>query len=414
MNLDLIRAIDKWIGIPACFAVSLAYRVREYFQGRRGGARTREERFRKVLFLELSEMGSAILAYPAMKYVLRQYPGTELYFLIFEQNRFSVDMLDVVPKGRVLTISVRSPFHFVVSTVKAVIAMRTARLDAVFDLELFSRFSALLSGFSGARMRVGYGKYHEEGLYRGGFMTHRVLYNPHQHMVKNFLSLVKSIEREGEYPLLKEVIQAQDLEQPSYDSSDADLKNLRARLAAINPVVNDAEKLVVFSPNAGDLLPIRAWAVDNYVDLARRIVENFNAMVIVIGLEGAAREAKTILSQVGPERCIDFTNRTSFKDLLDLLNLADILVTADGGPGHFAALTSIRNIVLFGPETPLLYAPLGDHTTCLFAGLACSPCLSAYNHRKTSCHQPKCMEKITVDEVFEIVSASLSGSETKG
>lgn len=359
-------------------------------------------------------MGSAILAYPAMKYVLRQYPGTELYFLIFEQNRFSVDMLDVVPKGRVLTISVRSPFHFVVSTVKAVIAMRTARLDAVFDLELFSRFSALLSGFSGARMRVGYGKYHEEGLYRGGFMTHRVLYNPHQHMVKNFLSLVKSIEREGEYPLLKEVIQAQDLEQPSYDSSDADLKNLRARLAAINPVVNDAEKLVVFSPNAGDLLPIRAWAVDNYVDLARRIVENFNAMVIVIGLEGAAREAKTILSQVGPERCIDFTNRTSFKDLLDLLNLADILVTADGGPGHFAALTSIRNIVLFGPETPLLYAPLGDHTTCLFAGLACSPCLSAYNHRKTSCHQPKCMEKITVDEVFEIVSASLSGSETKG
>ena len=27
MNLDLIRAIDKWAGIPACFFVSLAYRI---------------------------------------------------------------------------------------------------------------------------------------------------------------------------------------------------------------------------------------------------------------------------------------------------------------------------------------------------------------------------------------------------
>ena len=94
-----------------------------------------------------------------------------------------------------------------------------------------------------------------------------------------------------------------------------------------------------------------------------------------------------------------------------MLNLADVLVTGDGGPGHFAALMSIKNIVLFGPETPVLYAPVCGDTTCLFAGLACSPCLSAYNHRKTSCTEPKCMEAITVDEVLEVISESLSGSE---
>jgi len=410
MNLDLIRAIDKWVGIPACFFVSLAYRIRDRLKRWQRHEPPQDTTLRKVLFIELSEMGSTILAYPAMKYLLRQNPGTEIYFLIFEQNRFSAEILDVIPTEHVLTIDIRSPIRFLASTLKAVVAMRRAQLDMVFDLELFSRFSALLSGLTGARMRVGYGKYHEEGLYRGSFMTHRVFYNSHQHMARNFLSLVKSIEREGEYPLLKEKILEQDLVSPCYRSGEADLKSIKARLDRVNPAVDDAEYLILLNPNAGDLLPVRAWPVEYYADLTKRIIERFNAVVIVIGLKGAGREAAKILAQVGPERCVDFTNQTTFKDLLDLMNLADVLITADGGPAHFAALTSIKNVVLFGPETPVLYAPLGQNTTCLFAGLACSPCLSAYNHRKTSCTDPKCMRAITVDEVFEAISASLSYS----
>lgn len=405
MNIDLIRAIDKWVGIPACFLVSLAHRIKHWQRHEPLQGTT----FRKALFIELSEMGSTILAYPAMKYVLRQNPGIGLHFLIFEQNRFSADILDVIPKGHVLTIDIRSPLHFIASTLKAVAAMQRAQLDVVFDLELFSRFSSLLSGLSGAGTRVGYGKYHEEGLYRGSFMTHRVFYNSHQHMSRNFLALVKSIEREGEYPLAKVAISEKDMAFPSYWSAEADLKSLKARLAAVNPVVDEAEHLILLNPNAGDLLPVRAWPAENYAELARRIIDRFNAVVIVIGLEGAGREAARIIGHVGPERCVDFTNQTTFRDLLDLLNLADVLVTADGGPAHFAALTPIKNIVLFGPETPVLYAPLGRNTTCLFAGLSCSPCLSAYNHRKSSCTDPRCMRAITVDEVLEVVSTSLQG-----
>ena len=410
MNLDVVRAIDKWIGIPACFVVSIVYWIVGRVKHWRGVESAPAKTPKKVLFIELSEMGSTILAYPAMRHVLKRHPEAELYFLIFEQNRFSVDMLDFIPRDRILTISVRSPLHFLVSTAKVLVAMWTTRFDAVFDLELFSRFSSLLSGLSGASTRVGFGKYHEEGLYRGSFMTHRVFYNPHQHISKNFMALVKSIEHEDEYPLLKAIVQEGEMEKPRYRSNESDLTSLKARLAAINPAVNEIEHLVLLSPNAGDLLPIRAWPVENYVALTERIIENFSALVIVIGLEGAAREAKTILDRVGPDRCIDFTTQTSFKDLLDLLNLADVLVTGDGGPAHFAALTSIKNIVLFGPETPVLYAPLGGNATCAFAGLACSPCLSAYNHRKTSCKKPKCMEAITIDEISEAVSEALSGS----
>jgi ADP-heptose:LPS heptosyltransferase len=356
-------------------------------------------------------MGSAILAFPAIKYMMEKYPGAQVYFLIFEQNRFSVDVLDTVPAAHVFTIDVRSSLRFIFTAVQAVRRIRRAGIHTVFDLELFSRFSSLLSGVSGASKRVGYGRYHEEGLYRGGFMTHRVFYNCHQHMARNFMALVKAIEHHGEHPLLKEAIDEKGLVPARYESSEEDLRALRARLVGMNPEVGEAKHLILLNPHAGNLLPIRAWPVENYGALAERILQRYNAVVIIIGLEEAEEDAARILDQVGPSRCIDFTGQTSFKDLMNLLSLARVLVTADSGPAHFASLTPIKNIVLFGPETPLLYGPLGQNASCLFAGLACSPCLSAYNHRKTSCTDPKCMKAITVNEVFDAVAGSLGDLE---
>ena len=59
-------------------------------------------------------------------------------------------------------------------------------------------------------------------------------------------------------------------------------------------------------------------------------------------------------------------------------------------PGHFAAITDMPTFVIFGPETPALYGSLGK-TTPIYAGLACSPCVSASNHRKTACMDNVCL-----------------------
>ena len=62
---------------------------------------------------------------------------------------------------------------------------------------------------------------------------------------------------------------------------------------------------------------------------------------------------------------------------LQLFHQSVLLITNDSGPAHFASLTPIKSITLFGPETPVLYGPLGPDAVHLFAKLACSPCLSA-------------------------------------
>jgi ADP-heptose:LPS heptosyltransferase len=84
------------------------------------------------------------------------------------------------------------------------------------------------------------------------------------------------------------------------------------------------------------------------------------------------------------------------------------MVTNDSGPAHFAAAAGLPTIVLFGPETPKLYQPLGN-SRAIYAGLACSPCVSAHNHRKTACTDNVCMQAITVEEVYAAVADVLSG-----
>ena len=69
-----------------------------------------------------------------------------------------------------------------------------------------------------------------------------------------------------------------------------------------------------------------------------------------------------------------------------------MLVSADSGPPHFAAMTAIRGVTLFGPETPSLYGPVNERNVALNAGLACSPCIHAWNRRVSTCTDNRCMQ----------------------
>ena len=106
-------------------------------------------------------------------------------------------------------------------------------------------------------------------------------------------------------------------------------------------------------------------------------------------------------------RCVDFTGKTSFRELLALYSVAAIMVTNDSGPAHFASLCRLPTVVLFGPETPRLYSPIGDKHKDLYSNFACSPCVSVYNGKKSPCQENRCLIAITPEAVFEEVLLSL-------
>jgi len=412
ISVNTMRAIDHWVGVPLCAIVSpfiaLVDRIKSIFLPKLDAPK-------KLLFIELSEMGSAILVDPAMRNA--QARGAELFFLIFKSNRASLSLLNTVKPENVFTIDSSSLGGLIKDTLRFLWIARCHKIDTVIDLELFSRFTALLTGLCGARRRVGYHIFHGEGLWRGTMLTRKVHYNPHIHITKNFLSLIHAaFAKEIEVPYSKihiadsEVQLAQAIIDPEVKYTVIERIEKLARDAGI-PFVHGKQRLILINPNASDLLPQRRWAQARFSELIQRIAERYpNDVILITGSPAEIAYVETVRSVANVAHALNFAGQVSFSELPALYTLSDVMVTNDSGPGHFSAVTPLRTIVLFGPETPALYGSLGNSIS-ITANLACSPCVSAANHRKTPCQNNVCMQSISVAQVMEKVELQLQSAD---
>jgi ADP-heptose:LPS heptosyltransferase len=149
---------------------------------------------------------------------------------------------------------------------------------------------------------------------------------------------------------------------------------------------------------------------ERYAELIRRILaQNRDVLVVITGAPSERAEAEKMAAQCGSDRCISLAGHTALTDLPVLYSLAALMVSNDSGPAHFAAASGLPTIILFGPETPNLYLPLGT-AKAIYAGIACSPCVSASNHRKSACDDNVCMKAISVEQVLTTVTSALANS----
>jgi ADP-heptose:LPS heptosyltransferase len=397
MKLTTQRRIDRYVGIPVCLVLTGIVRTLERLRGRRPPHNPR-----KVLFIELSEMGSTILASAAIRRIQERDRDAQHCFAIFRRNAASLRLLDLFEERNIFTIRDDSLATVAIDILRFVRFCRQQRIDTVIDLELFSRVSSALSMLSGATTRVGFHNYRGEGLYRGEHLTHRVHYNPYRHMAQNFMALMEALDCDpAEIPQPKRVIPMQAL--PVRVGTDPDaFEFVRAELARCYPLT-PRHRIVVVNHDAGSLLPIRSWPLERFIELIQRLLASDPMLVVVLmGIAESAESARMVTARVGDPRCIDFVGKTrTLTDVMQLFHQSDLLITNDSGPAHFATLTPIKSITLFGPETPVLYGTLGDNAVHLYAQLACSPCLSALNHRNSPCTDNKCLQAISVEEVFQ-------------
>ena len=391
MKVDFQRNVDRFLGQPICGLLSVWSRFH------RTDAIPSDPK--NILVILLSEMGSLVLAQPMFDRIRERYPKAAVHALVFRQNREILELLRLLPNENILTVRNSSLWAFAGDSCKALTKLRRIGIDAVIDCELFSRVSSIYSYLSGASLRVGFHPHTQEGLHRGEFISRRALYNPYVHISRQFLHLVEAMDSPGT-PTVKRVVPREPLNIRRAVMEDEEVGRFSKRLKRDFPQL--AEGPVVLLHPGGGLLPIRAWPLEFYTTVAQRLMQN-GCSVGVIGL-GCDRElAREILCQCGEGRCADLTGYTkNIRELLLLFHCADLLIANDGGPGHFAALTPIPAIILYGPETPLLYGSLDSKAVNMHANFSCSPCLTAYNHRNSPCDGDNaCLKAIHPDEVLE-------------
>ncbi|WP_426147288.1 glycosyltransferase family 9 protein [Polaromonas sp. DSR2-3-2] len=382
MNINLQRFIDRWAGIPLCAVVSGFDALRRRFRP----APATEPAPRAIVVILLSEMGSLVLANDMFARLKARYPDAPLHALLFRKNREILDLMQVMDPANVHTVDDRSLTSLLSSLWQAIKALRRANVDVAIDCELFSRISSLLSYASGARVRVGFHRHTQEGLYRGSHINRPVPYNPYHHISAQFLTLARAIDSTA-VPKSKLAVVASPKPPPHVRLDGALIQGIQVRLAQDFPAI--AGKPLVLVYPGGGILPIRAWPLAAYTALCEGLVAD-GCAVAVIGLKDDQALARQLVANVQASfpasPVIDLTGYTrSISELLALFHVARLLVTNDGGPGQFAALTPIWTLMLFGPETPALYAPLTPRCHSFYSQWPCSPCLTAYNHRTSYC-----------------------------
>jgi len=399
MDVSTLRTIDRWIGTTLTIILT---GMRKLSGKRQSGG---VSAIRRVLFVKLAEQGSTVLAYGAIIRAVKMAGRQNVYFLVFEENRFILDAMAIIPEQNVIAIKTGSLFSLLVSIVAAVRKMRSLRLDAAVDMEFFARASAVFTYLSGAARRVGFHAYAGDGPYRGDLMTHRLVYNPHIHTSQAFEAMVEALHHNADlFPAF--AIQAPALggtAAPKFSPSAAEIEAVRELLREVTGK-DGVPPIILLNANCSDLLPLRRWEGDNYIALARLLLKRYDSLYIAF--TGAPEESGPVhelVRQVGSKRCVSLAGRTTLRQLLIVYSQSQLLVTNDSGPAHFATLTPVDVITLFGPETPKLFAAPSERSHTIWAGTVCSPCVNAYNNRQLTCKNNLCMQLILVDEVFEKV-----------
>src|SRR5712691_4417997 len=100
-----LQRTDRWVGAPLCAILTLLRRIFE------AAGRPGPRRVQRILFVKLAEQGSTVLAYPAIRRAIEMVGRENVYFVVFEDNRFILDVMEIIPEGNVITIATNRATH---------------------------------------------------------------------------------------------------------------------------------------------------------------------------------------------------------------------------------------------------------------------------------------------------------------
>jgi len=165
----------------------------------------------------------------------------------------------------------------------------------------------------------------------------------------------------------------------------------------------DNRPVVAINPGASH--PVNRWSTAQFAALADRVSNELNAAVIIVGGSGDTPMAQDI-DRLSTAQPLLLTGTTTLLQLGAVLEKSALLVSGDTGPMHMATAVRTPVIALFGAADPERTGPTGNgHRILQAAGLDCVPCRS---RKCRNTNYMECMERITVDDVFEAVREMLA------
>ncbi len=156
------------------------------------------------------------------------------------------------------------------------------------------------------------------------------------------------------------------------------------------------EKAKIIGINPGGARDNRRWDPKHYAWVVNKLIERFDAKIILLGGPGEENLAGKIQDMM-KYKAVNLAGKLTLNDLVYVINRLNLILTNDSGPMHIAAAVKTPVVAIFGPEDPRLFGPYTtpDLYRIVFKDVDCRPC------KKKDCKRPLCLDQITSEEVFE-------------
>lgn len=177
---------------------------------------------------------------------------------------------------------------------------------------------------------------------------------------------------------------------------------------AKTPVMNRDRVLVINT--GGAFGPAKNWPIASFIELTRRLIQQTDRTVLIACGPGEKDDARAIVAGAASPRVVTYADEPLSIGLTKAaVQSAELMITTDSGPRHFAAAFGVPVITLFGPthiawsET---FSPLAVH---LQQPVDCGPC----QKRVCPLGHHRCMTELTVDRVFQTVMKQLNKTQMR-
>ena len=358
-----------------------------------------QENVVNILIVKLSAIGDVVHTLPSLSALRQLYPQAHITWVVEEA---AADLVEGHPYlDRVLVSRrkhwqqdfKRENFSKNIKEIKLFVnTLRDRPYDLVIDFHgLFK--SAVLVWLSGGVRKLGFDSMQEGS---GLFYTEKIPEDMGKHAVDRYLDFLAYLgAKSGEESLLNS---------PEFliPSNDRSIQNVSALMSRSRLDID--KPFVAINPVA--LWETKLWREDRFAMLADRITGELNIPVVITGSDQEKPYVESIIRKAKTAKVFDLAGQTTLKDLACLYRQAAVVVTTDSGPMHIAAAVGTPVVALFGPTDPRRTGPYGTGHTVISKKLPCSPCFLK------QCPTRECMERITVEEVLEVVKGKL-GKKTE-
>ena len=204
-----------------------------------------------------------------------------------------------------------------------------------------------------AKKRIGFSHGARSEVY-----NYKVKFNDQQHEVKTFIDLIKVINdlRNVEYP--EELVKLE-VHEKYKKSADKFLKKNRL----------DNFKFIGVSAGVAESAKIRMWPIDRFAKLSDKIIENHKFQIVFFGAPEDYKVSEQIISMMKHKnKTLNLCGKLKLEEAVHAISKSCAFISNDSGLMHVSASQKVKTLGLFGPNTPLRFAPYGKRNSYCYKG----------------------------------------------